>query len=267
MNFEAELCSALDAAAAAGSLISNDYASFVAIPNAPASITTQTDRNAQEVILKHLQSAFPDDAFCAEETTEALQRTRHSGIRTWIIDPIDGTRGFAIKNGEFSVMIGLVVDGELAVGVVLEPALQRVTFARRGGGCWTRTGVTDQRRCRVSELLNLSESALAQSHSRAGEVSHPVRSLQPRRVIETYSAGVKLALVARGDAELYVNTYPNFHDWDICAGHLLVVEAGGNVTTLNGDPIRYCQPGFEQRSGLLATNGLVHDQAVKLLKI
>jgi 3'(2'), 5'-bisphosphate nucleotidase len=275
MTFEAELRSALEAASDAGELIRDDYVSFVAIPNAPASITTQTDRNAQEVILKYLQSAFPDDAFCAEEATETLQRCALSGKRIWIVDPIDGTRGFAKKNGEFSVMIGLLVNGTLesptpewvlAVGVVLEPAKERVTFARRGGGCWTRTGLNGPRQCRVSGVAKLSESLLIQSHSKPGEISAPMKSLQPRRVIETYSAGVKLAMVARGEGELYVNTYPNFHDWDICAGHLLVTEAGGNVTALNGEGIRYCQPNNEQRGGLLATNGLVHGEAVKMLK-
>jgi len=266
MNFEAELSAALEAAAQAGALIRNDYVSFVAIPNAPATVTTQTDRNAQEVILKHLQTSFPDDTLCAEETTETLQRGKRSGARVWIVDPIDGTRGFAMKNGEFSVMIGLVVDGELAVGVVLEPVYARLTFARRGGGCWTRIGNMEPERCRVATAAKLSESILVQSHSKPGQISNPVQLLKPLRVIETYSAGVKLALVARGEADLYVNTYPNFHDWDICAGHLLVNEAGGAVTALDGDRITYCKPNYEQRGGLLATNGLIHDQAVKLLK-
>jgi 3'(2'), 5'-bisphosphate nucleotidase len=265
MTFEAELRIALEAAAQAGALIRNDYASFVAIPNAPASVTTQTDRNSQEVILKRLQLSFPDDALCAEEATETLQRARQLGARVWIVDPIDGTRGFAMKNGEFSVMIGLVVDGEVAVGVVLEPVQDRITFARRGGGCWVRTGVKDPWQCRVSVVRNLSESALVQSHSKLGETSAPVKSLRPRRVIETYSAGVKLAMIARGEGELYVNTYPNFHDWDICAGHLLVTEAGGAVTALNGDRITYCKPNYEQRGGLLATNGMIHDEAVRRL--
>ena len=239
----------------------------MAIPNAPADLTTQTDRNAQEVILKHLQSTFPNDA-SAEETADTLQSATRSGRRVWIVDPIDGTRGFAMKNGEFSVMIGLIVDGNLAVGVVLEPALQRVTFARRGGGCWTATGNADPRRCQVSRASNLRESTLVQSHSKTpGAISSWVRSLKPARVVETYSAGVKLALVARGEADLYVNSYPNFHDWDICAGHVLVAEAGGNVSALNGEPIRYGRPNSEQRGGLLATNNLVHDDAVRLLKV
>jgi 3'(2'), 5'-bisphosphate nucleotidase len=268
MSFDRELQTALEAAQKAGSLIRKDYDAFVAIPNAPASITTETDRNAQEIILQHLQSVFPDDALCAEENTATLQAARRSGPRTWIVDPIDGTRGFAMKNGEFSVMIGLVVEGILAVGVVLEPVPDRVTYATQAGGCWNRIGDSSASPCRVSSVSHLSESALVKSHSRSVEhVSLTVKAIGPARVIERYSAGVKLALVARGEAELYVNTYPRFHDWDICAGHILVTEAGGRVSTLSGDEIRYCTPGHFQTGGLLATNGVVHPDAVNALSV
>src|SRR5262249_30290341 len=155
----------------------------------------------------------------------------------WIVDPIDGTRGFAKKNGEFSVMVAFV-DGEtVAVGVVLEPALGRVTHAVRGGGCWRQDGdETPPSPCRISTTTAVASATLIQSHSRSSkEPAWPVAALQPGRVVETYSAGVKLARVARGEADLYVNTYPKFHDWDICAGHILVEEAGGKVTGLAGE--------------------------------
>ena len=266
MAFDRELQTALEAAQKASSQIRKDYDSFVAIPNAPASITTETDRNAQEIILQHLQGVFPDDALCAEEATGTLQAARRSGPRTWIVDPIDGTRGFAMKNGEFSVMIGLVVEGQLTVGVVLEPVPDRVTYATQAGGCWSRIGAAAASQCRVSSVSRLSESALVKSHSRSVQhVSLTVKAIGPARVIERYSAGVKLALVARGEADLYINTYPRFHDWDICAGHILVSEAGGRVSTLSGDEIRYCTPGHFQTGGLLASNGVVHLDAVSAL--
>jgi 3'(2'), 5'-bisphosphate nucleotidase len=93
-----------------------------------------------------------------------------------------------------------------------------------------------------------------------------VKLIEPRKVVETYSAGVKLAMVARGEVDMYVNTYANFSDWDICAGHLLVTEAGGRVTELSGDSIRYGTPGYSQQGGLLATNGILHDAVVTALR-
>src|SRR5689334_11593434 len=136
MGYEKELTAALDAARRAGALLSAEYARFQRIPDAPSTITTEADRASQEVILGCLQELFPEDAYCAEEDTPRLRSARRTGPRVWVVDPIDGTRGFARKNGEFSVMVGFLADGHIQVGVVLEPARERLTYASKGGGCW-----------------------------------------------------------------------------------------------------------------------------------
>src|SRR5437660_4289752 len=117
-----ELELALASAALAGRYLVVEYERFQAIPNAPASITTHADRQAQEIILQHLLQHFPQDAVCAEEATATVQQAPQSGDRLWIVDPIDGTRGFAMKNGEFSVMIGFVERGAIGAAVVGQPA-------------------------------------------------------------------------------------------------------------------------------------------------
>src|SRR5271168_5313262 len=119
---ERELEVALDAARRASQHLLQEYARFQIIPDAPANITTDADRQSQEIILQTIRQAFPHDALCAEEATATAQGAAHTGDRLWIVDPIDGTRGFARKNGEFSVMIAFVEGGRLAVGLVLEPA-------------------------------------------------------------------------------------------------------------------------------------------------
>src|SRR5262249_13783379 len=156
----------------------------------------------------------PRDRFCAEENTGYASPAEPSE-RTWVIDPIDGTRGFAKKNGEFSVMIGLLDNDQIVLGVVLEPARRRLCYAVRGGGCWTQDGdVAGPARCQVSRTATLGAATLTQSHSkRSSAPAQEVRALAPRQTIETYSAGIKLAQVARGEADLYLNTYPEFHDW------------------------------------------------------
>jgi 3'(2'), 5'-bisphosphate nucleotidase len=118
----------------------------------------------------------------------------------------------------------------------------------------------------VSRSALLSEATLIQSHYKPSSLNKPRELLQPAKQMHAYSAGVKLAYVARGEADLYVNDYPNFHDWDICAGHFLVLEAGGIVTGLHGKPIRYGLPGFVQDDGLLASNGLIHAAASERLR-
>jgi 3'(2'), 5'-bisphosphate nucleotidase len=263
MAYDAELQAALDAARRAGRLILEAYAAFQPIPDARADISTDADRQAQELILTHLHGLFPADALCAEEATPTLAAAPTAGPRRWIVDPIDGTRGFAKKNGEFAVMIAFLEAERVAVGVVLEPARGRLTWAVRGGGCWKADGDGDPQRARVSATAALAAAALTQSHSKSpGQSSRPVQALRPSKVIETYSAGLKLALVARGDADLYVNSYPAFHDWDVCAGQVLVEEAGGRVTGLKGEAIRYGSEGAWQRHGLLASNGALHEAAL-----
>jgi 3'(2'), 5'-bisphosphate nucleotidase len=267
MDYQQELDVALRAAETAGRAVLDQYEHFEVIPDAPATISTDADRQAQEIILTTLQAKFPGDALCAEETTATLAGSAQTGQRLWIIDPIDGTRGFARKNGEFSLMVAFVDGGQLAVGVVLEPAHARLTYAVRGGGCWCRDAGGAAEPCRVSSTGQLADATLVQSRVRdPGKPTRPVRALAPAKVIETYSAGIKLALVARGEADIYVNSYDAFHDWDIAAGQILVEEAGGHVTGLRGATIAYGLPGAWQRSGLLATNRILHDAALTGLK-
>jgi 3'(2'), 5'-bisphosphate nucleotidase len=266
--YERELEVAQAAAALAGRYLVEEYERFQAIPDAAASITTHADRQAQEIILRHILLHFPKDALCAEEATPTVRQAEQLGDRLWIVDPIDGTRGFAMKNGEFSVMIGFVDRGIIGLGVVAQPAAQRLTYAHRGGGCWRRDrGADAPISCHVTAVAQLEEATLTQSRPRHAGVRSPlVQALNPARIVESYSAGIKLALVARGEADVYLNTYDAFHDWDICAGHLLVTEAGGQVSGIKGEELHYGLPGAWQKSGLLATNGKLHASAVARTK-
>jgi 3'(2'), 5'-bisphosphate nucleotidase len=267
MSFQRELEVALDAAGRAGRLILEHYASFEVVPDAPADISTDTDKQSQAIILACIHEAFPNDALCAEETITALSAVPRTGPRVWVVDPIDGTRGFARKTGEFSVMVGFVVDGRPVVGVVLEPATERLTYAQAGQGCWRRDGKSAEPvLCHATGISELSLATITQSHSKKGsEPSPQIRALKPKRVIETYSAGIKLAQVARGEADIYLNTYDACHDWDLCAGQIILEEAGGRVTNLLGAEPRYAQARFRQENGLLAANGHLHAKALAVL--
>lgn len=263
--FEKELTVALAAAADASEYVRREYETFTPIPNAPASISTHVDHGAQEIILKRIRVDFPSDSLVAEERTASLADAPTSSERAWIVDPIDGTRGFVMKNGEFSVMVGLTVAGRVVVGVVLEPVLGRTTYAAAGSGCWATVGGGEPVRYHVTGQSDLAAATLIQSRAKPGPPPRPIRALGPAKVIETYSAGIKLAAVARGEADIYVNSYVGFHDWDVCAGHILVTEAGGRVTLFDGEDIAYGAAGAQQRRGLVATNGQLHDETVQRL--
>ncbi len=270
MKFATELQAALQAAELARPNILEAYATFTPIPDAVASIHLPIDRQTQEIVLGHLSQAFPDDAFCAEEETPkfaGLAGPNSGKSRLWIVDPIDGTRGFAVKNSEFSVMIGLVEAGRVVVGVVLEPVRERLTYATLGGGCWKRDGAGAPERCQVTSTNKLAEATLTVSRSSSQrKQSKWVDALGELKILAAYSAGIKLALVARGEADLYLNVYPNFNDWDICAGQILVEEAGGKVAGLMGQEIHYGRGTPSQRDGLLATNGHLHEAALAALR-
>ena len=265
MDLTHELREALAAANLAGDFIRAEYDAFVPIPDAPASISTHADTGAQDIILKHLMNAFPGDGFCAEEST-AIRSAATNPERVWVIDPIDGTRGFATKNGEFSVMIGLTVKRQPILGVVLEPIQRRTTYATLGEGCFAIQHGQSPVRCRVSTCATLELAVLTTSHMNPNKPPKPVvRKLRPGTVHQTFSAGVKLALVARGEVDLYVNDYPEFHDWDICAGHILVTEAGGTITEFDGGEVQYGRVGAKRRGGMVATNGLLQAEVLKRL--
>lgn len=264
---ERELRVALDAARVASRHLMQEYDRFEVIPDAPSDISTEADRQSQEIILQAIRHAFPHDALCAEEATTTLRDAVQLGERIWIVDPIDGTRGFARKNGEFSVMIAFVENGVIGVGVVAQPAVRKLTYARSGQGCWRLDGTdTAPTRCRVTEVDDLHKCTLTQSRSRGPAIrSRWALALEPANIVESYSAGIKLAMVARGDADVYLNTYEAFHDWDICAGHILVTEAGGTVTGTGGQELKYGMAGAWQRNGLLATNGVLHQAALRVI--
>jgi 3'(2'), 5'-bisphosphate nucleotidase len=267
MNYQDELAAARTAADKAAAVILDLYSRFEAIADAPASITTAADRESQEIILQSLRTAFPADAFRAEEATPTLAAASTEGPRLWIIDPIDGTRGFARKNGEFSVMIGLAAEGEPVVGVVLEPAAEICTYAIKGGGCWRTAGGKSPVAVRVRPTADLAAATLIQSHTNLSRgQTLPVQRLRPKEVVETYSAGIKLARVAAGEADLYVSTYDAMNDWDLAAGHVLVTEAGGRVSTLDGRELIYGGPDPSHAGGLLASNGLLHDAAIAAMR-
>jgi 3'(2'), 5'-bisphosphate nucleotidase len=231
-----------------------------------SSPVSEADIAVDKLLQERLSDVEPGVGWLSEESVDDPARLAARFV--WIVDPIDGTRGFARKNGEFSVMIGFVENSQIGVGVVAEPAVGRLTYAVRGFGCWRLDG--DEKmptRCQVTNVAELAQATLTQSRSRdPNRKSRWVEALKPARIVETYSAGIKLALVARGEADIYLNTYDAFHDWDICAGHILVEEAGGQVTGTGGQELRYGLPEAWQRNGLLATNGRLHAAALAVIR-
>ncbi len=281
INYQRELEFAIRSALAAGEVLAPMYASLERIDNPPANISTEADKKSQEVILTLLNQQFPDDRLCGEEENISRFQFPADAARCWIVDPIDGTRGFVDKSGEYCVMVGFVDAGEVLVGVVLEPSARRLTFAAKGMGCFVvpyepaMTATYDMpslmkqaTRVHVTNTAGWTDAVMSASRSQKPDGQERLlKGFGAAKLVLTYSAGIKLAQVARGETDAYLGDYLTLRDWDVCAGHILVTEAGGIVTSVDGEPIVYRGDGKSLNGrGIFSSNGKLHASALNVLK-
>jgi 3'(2'), 5'-bisphosphate nucleotidase len=230
-------------ARAAGDLILEIYATdFTVRGKGDQSPVTEADERAEALILPALRALAPDVPIVAEEAAAAGQ-VPDVGRLFWLVDPLDGTKEFISRNGEFTVNIALVQDGQPVMGVVLAPALGRLFAGIVGQGAWLEEGGARRPiRCRATPAEGLTVVA-SRSHGDAAALD---AFLAGRQVAATTNAGssLKLCLVAAGEADLYPRLGRTM-EWDIAAGHAVLRAAGGSVTDLQGRPLGYGKPGFD----------------------
>lgn len=226
-----ELEVAVEAARTGGAIVRKYYkGDYEVHEKAPDNPLTVADTEADEAIKRTLLGAFPEDGWLSEETRDSAERLSRS--RVWIVDPLDGTKEFTQHIPEFCVCVGFVVDGVVQVGVSYNPAEDLLFAARRGGGT-TLNGEP----VRCSDLADLSKAVVLASRSedKRGEWEDykPLMQVKP-----TGSVAYKFALIAAGRADATFSLTPK-NEWDICAGTMLVEEAGGVVTDRFGKPLTF----------------------------
>ena len=228
----------------------------------PTEPVTYADKAANRLIVDSLRREFPDDGILAEESLDTDRRL--SCRRVWVIDPLDGTKEYIKHNGEFSVMIGLAVDGVPVVGAVYQPTTDVLYYASQGHGAFVeREGQT--RQVTVSEIASPSEMCMVVSRSHKEPVMEEIRSrLGIGREIESGSVGLKVGRIVERDCDLYIHVSNKTRQWDACAPDIILREAGGVFSDLSGNPIVYNCPDSRNWNGLLASNGRVHDQIVSV---
>ena len=223
---------------------------------------TQADRVANEMIVAALGAEFPDDGILAEESIDTFHRLEKE--RVWMIDPLDGTNGFIDGNGDFAVQIGLVENGEALLGVVYQPVIDVLYRAVRGEGTWIERAESEPERARVSDQRELHRMRLAASRShRSPRMDRVVKSFDVKEEVRRGSVGIKVGLICEQQCDLYVHLSPRTKQWDTCAPQVILQEAGGRLTDLFGQPLRYNVPEVQNRNGLVASNGVAHDQIIK----
>ena len=228
---------------AAGELVMAVYRTDFAVRGKDdASPVTEADERAEALILPALDALLPGVPVIAEEAV-AAGRVPKIGERFWLVDPLDGTKEFISRNGEFTVNIALVEHGVPVLGVVLAPAIDRLFLGAAGLGAFIEEdGKRRPIRCRVVPAEGLTVVA-SRSHGDAAELD---AFLDGRKVAALKNAGssLKLCLIASGEADLYPRLGRTM-EWDIAAGHAVLAAAGGKVRTLAGEALRYGKPGLD----------------------
>ena len=204
---------------------------------------TAADAAAEAVILPALRALTPDIPVVSEEEAAAGLAPDSVGRRFWLVDPLDGTKEFIKRNGEFTVNIALIEDGVPVLGVVHVPVTGE-TYAAAGPGSATLSVAGGAPRPIAIRQRPAAGATIVASRSH-GDESALEAFLGDTIVAERRPAGssVKFCLVARGDADLYPRLGPTM-EWDTAAGHAVLLGAGGTVTTLDGAPLGYGKPQY-----------------------
>ena len=259
----AELEVAMHLARQAGSAIMAHYRSKLSVEYKEGDEpVTAADRAADETIRAGLLAQFPGDGLLSEESAD--DPTRLDRERVWIVDPLDGTADFIDQTGDFAIQIALTVLGRPVLGVVYQPVQDVLFHARRGHGAFRLRG-RERSRLQVSGVSDPAHMCLVASRSHYSPFIRAAReALGIEEVQQAGSVGVKVGLLAQGACDLYLSTNV-CKEWDLCAPHILLLEAGGTFTNLCGEDLVYNQPGVQSCHGLAASNGRAHAEILETL--
>ena len=198
---------------------------------------TEADRAANEVIGTALARLTPDIPVLSEEAATVAYETRAGWKRFWLVDPLDGTKEFVSRNGEFTVNIALIEDGRPVLGAVYVPVVGMMYYACRGQGAFKHKGGEPPRAVRARPRP-VDKPIVVASRSHAGEhLAAFLARLGPHDTVNMGSS-LKFCLVAEGAADVYPRLGPTM-EWDTAAAQCIVEEAGGAVLDRHGRPLAY----------------------------
>lgn len=255
-----ELALLCDIASEAGRAIRAIYASGFQIEyKSPGDPVTDADKAANELICRRLQAEFPEAALVAEESPEETYADYRQRERVFFVDPLDGTREFVARNGQFVVMIGLLVENVVRLGVIHAPASDTTWYGALGLGAFRRDAGGAERRISVGAVAEPQAARVTISRSRRSErLSTALRAISPRLITPLGSAGLKGAQVAEDAADAYLAVGAAGKHWDACALEGLVHAAGGRVSDVRGQALDYRAREMELEHGLLVANPALH---------
>jgi 3'(2'), 5'-bisphosphate nucleotidase len=260
MALQRELDVARNVARDAGEILRRHYAqgSVQVHEKDDASPVTAADLESSAILVRSLCAAFPEDAVVSEEAFD--DGARKSRSRVWFVDPLDGTRDFVERTGDFAVHVGLCVDGTPCLGVVYVPVADEMYWACTGQGAICRSALGD-RALRVSSASALEDFRVAIGRTRVPpNVQRFLDARDANAQIRRVGASIKLMALARGDLELCLWLHAAEKAWDTCAPEVIVREAGGKMTDVDGNRLVYGDE-LKHLRGVVASNGHSHDAA------
>lgn len=228
-------------AISAGAEVMSVYASDFAVrAKSDLSPVTEADEAAERIILAGLAKADPATPIVSEEAYSAGRR-EPVGDRFYLVDPLDGTREFLSRNGEFTVNIGVIEKGEPAAGVVFAPALSCIYAGLVGSGVWKAQvldGTPENWTAIISRVTPPEGPTVIASRSHLdSETQKFLKKIKPKQLISAGSS-LKFCRIAEGSADLYPR-FGRTMEWDTAAGHAILLASGGKVLMENGNPLRY----------------------------
>lgn len=244
----------MKAAREAGKILMDHYGrSHVKYKN-DRSLVTEADEKAEDTIKAILKEEFPDYSFLGEESGMEERTSDY----TWVVDPLDGTTNYTIKNPFFCTSIGLTFKGEPVLGVVYNPLAQELFTGEKGKGAYL-----NGERLKVSRKDKVKDSVVAFCHKRTGESIRRIGKIfvdikmVTNRLRQLGSGNLECCYVASGRIEAYL--MPDVNAWDVVAGAVIVKEAGGLATDFKNKP-------YNLESGdILVSNGKVHGELLGLV--
>ena len=256
----AELAILSDIAREAGRGILQIYESDFRVDyKGPGDPVTDADREANALICSRLAAEFPDAAIVAEESASAEYARYREHRRVFFVDPLDGTREYVAKNGQFVVMIGLVVDDLATLGVVYAPTTGTLWCGARGVGAFRVDADGTERPIAVSTVAEPASARVTVSRSRRSDrLKRTLQKIGARHVVPMGSAGLKGAVVAEASVDAYLAVGVSGKLWDGCAMDALVSAAGGTVSDVRGKPVDYRAAELELSHGVLVANPALH---------
>ena len=228
----------IDIAAKAGERILEIYTTEFSVETKDdKSPLTAADKASHETIVAALEALTPDIPVLSEESTAISWAERSAWPEYWLIDPLDGTKEFIKRNGEFTVNIALIQGNTAVLGVVLVPVNNRCFYGYQGGGAFERTPEGDIRAIQVTADTQ-SPLRVVGSRSHRGESLDAYLNRLGEHVMVPMGSSLKLCLVANGEADIYPRLGLT-SEWDTAAAQAVVECAGGKVVQLDGQPLLY----------------------------